>query len=113
MKKINYRDMIPSSPEGTKGVDFRPLIAENMGAPHFYMRLFQISPDGHTPRHTHDWEHEIFVIEGNGKVVLADREEELEPGDALLIEPNELHQFVNSGDVIFKLICVIPKPAID
>jgi len=110
MKKINFRDMEPLHPEETKGVDFRPLIAQNMDPPTFYLRLFEITAGGHTPRHEHEWEHEIFVIEGSGKIVLRDREEKLVPGDAVFVEPGELHQFINDGDALFRLICVIPKP---
>jgi len=113
MKKVNYRDIQGSAPEGTKGVDFKQLIAKNVDAPQFYMRLFDIVPDGHTPRHSHEWEHEIFVVEGSGKVVLQDREEKLIKGDAVFVEPGELHQFVNDGEELFRLICVIPKPSSD
>jgi quercetin dioxygenase-like cupin family protein len=40
-----------------------------MGAPNFVMRLFEIDPDGYSPFHTHAWEHEVFVLEGEGTVL--------------------------------------------
>lgn len=101
------------SPEGTKGVDFRPLLAKNVGARNFYLRHFEISPGGYTPKHAHEWEHEVFVIEGEGKISLKDSDEKLVAGDAVLVEPNELHQFVNTGKSKMRLICVIPKPKDD
>jgi quercetin dioxygenase-like cupin family protein len=110
MKKVNQKDVRGTSPEGTKGVDFKQLIAKDLKAPNFYMRLFEISPGGHTPKHSHEWEHEVYVVEGSGKIVLKDREEELVAGDAVLVEPNDLHQFVNSSKSPLRLICVIPKP---
>jgi len=110
MKKLNQNDVKGVSPEGTRGVDFRPLIAQNMGAENFYLRIFSISPGGYTPKHTHEWEHEVFVIEGEGKIALQDRDVGLVPGDAVYVEPHELHQFVNSGGKLMRLICVIPKP---
>jgi len=113
MKKLNLNDIQGTSPEGTKGVDFRPLLTDNVKAPNFYMRIFSISPGGHTPKHNHSWEHEVFVIEGSGKIVLKNGEEQLSPGDAVFVEPNELHQFVNSGDSVMRMICVIPKPKND
>ena len=32
------------------------------------MRQFELAPGGHTPRHTHAHEHEVFVLEGAGVV---------------------------------------------
>lgn len=113
MKKVRLKDVEGDSPEGTKGVDFRPLLAKNIGAPNFYLRHFEIEPGGYTPKHAHEWEHEVFVIEGRGKISLKDGDEELAPGDAVFVEPGELHQFVNTGKTKMRLICVIPKPKTD
>lgn len=113
MKKVNLKAVKGDAPEGTKGVDFRPLLAKNINAPNFYLRHFEISPGGYTPRHAHDWEHEVFVIEGHGIISLADRDEELMPGDAVFVDPGELHQFINTGKTNMRLICVIPKPKND
>ena len=110
MKKVNKENVKGASPEGTKGVDFRQLIAKQFEAPHFYMRFFDIAPGGHTPKHSHEWEHEVYVLDGAGKIALKGGKEKLVAGDAVLVEPNELHQFVNDGKEPFKLICVIPKP---
>lgn len=109
MKKVNVEDIEGYCPDDCKDLDFKELIAERMRPPNFHMRLFDIAPGGHTPRHSHRWEHEVFVIEGKGKIVLEDREERLTEGDAVLVEPDELHQFVNSGKSALRLICMIPK----
>lgn len=109
MKKVNYKDIEGECPEDCRKAVFKPLIAEEMGPPNFYMRLFEIAPGGNTPRHYHEWEHEVFVVKGRGKVVLEDREEKLVEGDAVYVRPMELHQFVNSGRAKLTLICVIPK----
>jgi len=110
VKKVNFKDVEGASPEETKGVDFRQLIAKDMDPPNFYMRLFDIAPGGHTPKHAHEWEHEVFVVKGKGKIVLDGVEEKLSEGDAVYVEPEELHQFVNSSSSTLRLICIIPKP---
>jgi quercetin dioxygenase-like cupin family protein len=110
MRKVNFKDTKGESPSGTVGVDFRQLIAKDMRPPNFYMRLFEIAPGGHTPKHSHSWEHEVFIVKGEGEIVLDGREEKLAEGDAVFVEPNELHQFVNSSQSVLRLICVIPKP---
>lgn len=110
MRKINMNDATAEPLDGTEGVDFKQLIGRSARPPHFYMRLFDISPGGHTPKHAHEWEHEVFVVKGSGKIVLKDREENLTEGDAVYVEPEEIHQFVNSSKSLLRLICVIPKP---
>jgi quercetin dioxygenase-like cupin family protein len=37
-----------------KGIAARVVIGKNDGAENFWMRVFEIAPGGHTPRHTHD-----------------------------------------------------------
>lgn len=110
MKKVNHKDIDGTSPAGTEGVDFKQLIAKNMEAPHFYMRLVDVLPGGHTERHAHKWEHEVFIVEGWGKIALKDRDEDIIQGDAIFVEQNEVHQFVNSSKSLLRMICVIPRP---
>jgi quercetin dioxygenase-like cupin family protein len=110
MKKVGLAEVEGTRPEGTKGVVFRQLLAGNVDAPNFYLRVFDVEPGGNTPRHTHDWEHEVFVVTGKGKIVLADRGYPLTEGDAVLVQPNEIHQFVNDSDSLMRMICVIPRP---
>lgn len=111
MKKVGLDDVEGTSPEGTKGVVFRQLLAKNVDAPNFYLRLFDVEPGGNTPLHAHAWEHEVFVVEGRGKIVLADSEQPLTKGDAVLVQPHEMHQFVNDSDSLMRMICVIPRPS--
>jgi len=66
----HYTDVKPEEVGGeAKNTTVRWLIAEKEGAPNFHMRLFEVAPGGSTPHHSHDWEHEIFIVEGAGKLV--------------------------------------------
>ena len=53
--------------EGAAGCTVRWLVGEKDGAPTFAMRQFEVEPGGYTPRHHHPYEHEVFVLEGEGK----------------------------------------------
>ncbi len=110
MKRVNVRDIKEVHPDGTQGVDFKPLLAKNVNAPNFYLRVFDVSPGGHTFDHSHPWEHEMYVVEGRGKIVLASGEETIRDGDAILLEPNEKHVVVNDSNKLLRLVCVVPKP---
>ena len=60
--------------EGSAGCQVRWLLDERDGAPTFAMRQFEVAPGGHTPQHFHDYEHEVFVLEGTGVVLEGGRE---------------------------------------
>jgi quercetin dioxygenase-like cupin family protein len=109
---IKHYTEIPVEPvemEGASGATIRWLISESEGAPNFYMRLFELVPGGHSPRHRHDYEHEIFVLEGEGTAFYEGEEHEIGPGYFLFIPPNAEHQLRNTGSGILKFLCLIPK----
>ncbi len=72
------------------------------------MRLFEIQPGGYSPLHKHDWEHEVFILEGNGVIQDKDNKKPFKQGDILFIPPMKWHQFVNTGKEILKFLCLIP-----
>jgi len=72
------------------------------------MRVFELGENGFTPYHQHPWEHEVFVIEGEGELRLAEESVYLTSNTALFIQPMEWHQFCNKGKGLFKFICVVP-----
>ena len=110
MKHVHYTEVELETPkeQGIKDVMVRWLISKKDGADNFAMRLFEIQPEGHTPLHQHDWEHEIFVLEGSGVTKNKTGEESFRQGDVLFVPPMEWHQFVNTGKEILKIICLIP-----
>ncbi|MDI6761066.1 MAG: cupin domain-containing protein [Candidatus Brocadiaceae bacterium] len=96
--------------EGAVGVKIRWLIKETTGAKNFVMRHFEIAPQGHTPLHHHPWEHELFILSGQGAVTNAKKEEKtLRPGNVVFIPGGEAHQFKNDGKEPFTLLCLIPS----
>jgi quercetin dioxygenase-like cupin family protein len=100
-------DMIPEE-EGVKDTTIRWLITKDIGAEHFAMRHFTIQPGGHTPHHQHDWEHEIFILEGEGVMRSTDHQEPCGPGDFAFIPSMEWHQIRNTGGMPMRMLCLIP-----
>jgi methionyl-tRNA synthetase len=86
--------------EKAKDQKYQPGYGILMSAPDFQERLAQsvvgaaygtISPMGETTAHRHD-EYELFVIlSGVGLIRIGDRDEEVGPGDTILMEPFDLH----------------------
>jgi len=113
MKATHYTDI-----QGTeinndivKNITGRVLIGKDDGAPNFCMRRFDVKPGGHAPRHTHDWEHEIYVLEGKGEVLLGDEWHDISQGTAVYVPPNVDHQIKNSSDDHLAFLCLVPSAA--
>jgi len=83
--------------------DKRILIGPKEEAPNFVMRIIDVPP-GSSTYHTHDWEHEVFVLSGHGSLVSENGETPLNPDDAIYVAPFEKHGFANRGDDVFRFI---------
>ncbi len=110
MKHVHYTEIELEEPkeQGKKDVMIRWLISKKDGAENFAMRLFEIQPGGYTPLHQHDWEHEVFILEGNGMFKNKTSEKPFKQGDFLFIPSIEWHQFANTSKELLKIICLIP-----
>ena len=104
----NVQDIEPVIPEGTEGVRMRVAIGKAEDAPRFVLRHFEVAPGGETPRHAHWWEHEIYVIEGEGEAFTPEKTTSFKTGATIYVPPDEEQQFRNTGDTPLKFICIIP-----
>ncbi|MCY8235293.1 cupin domain-containing protein [Priestia endophytica] len=95
---------------GAKQTTLKRLIDTPDGADRFVMTLFHIEPQGSTPPHYHDWEHEIVVLEGSCQLQLPKEEKNvtIEKGDVVFIPRNEPHGFTTSEGEECKFIVVAP-----
>jgi len=96
--------------EGVKDAKMRLLISDKDGADNFAMRMFTVEPGGHTPFHYHNYEHEVFVLEGQGVLKGEDSQHPFKAGDVIFVKPNEKHQFQNADQEELKFLCLIPAP---
>jgi len=109
MKVFHYQSVeAKNAEEGASKLKVRWLITKEMGAPNFAMRLFEMEPKGHSPFHSHLWEHEVFILEGEGLAVSEQGETKFRPGDVIFILPNEKHQLKNNGEKTLKFLCLVP-----
>jgi quercetin dioxygenase-like cupin family protein len=93
---------------GAEKVHMQLLCGPDDGCPNFAMRRFTVAPGGCTPKHQHDYEHEVLILAGEGVVFGNGREQPLKTGDVLYVLANELHQFRNTGNVALQFICMVP-----
>lgn len=97
----------PVAMDGVKGVSMAVMVGREDGAPNFALRSFRVDPKGHTPRHSHDYEHEVFVVDGSGTVLLEGREHPVRSGDVVYVPADQEHQF-KAGEGGLRFLCLVP-----
>lgn len=110
---MHYSEIPPEelSPEFGSNANIRWLIKEEDGVKAFAMRYFEIRPGGRIVPHKHPWEHEIFVVKGEGKLRIGSEWYVVKKGTFIFIPPNVVHEYVNEGNENFEFLCMIPlKP---
>lgn len=111
--KIVHAEDVPQDivrEPGAKQVTIRRLIDTPDGADRFLMSMFELEPNGATPPHYHDWEHEIYVLSGTLCVQLPSegREVSLRQGDVVFIPRGEAHGLATGPDERARLLLVAP-----
>jgi quercetin dioxygenase-like cupin family protein len=109
-KVVHYSD-VPAQQYGDEapGTSIRWLIDDTHdGAPVYSLRIIEVEPDGHTPRHSHPFEHENFVVEGQGRVWLNGKWHPVRAGDVIFVPGGEEHTYENTGSTTFRFLCGIP-----
>jgi len=111
-KVVHYSEIPRERVENASKTWIRWLITDKDGAPTFAMRLFEVEPGGHIPAHKHPWEHEIFILEGEGRIRIGNNEYNVSQGYVVYIPPNVEHEYWNTSNRLLRFICVIPlKPS--
>lgn len=107
IRNINEVDARPVDIPGVNGVKMAMMVGREDGAPNFALRQFRVEPQGHSPRHSHDYEHEVYIVEGEGKVLLEGQFRPLKPGDVVFVPADQEHQF-QAGDHGLRFLCLVP-----
>lgn len=107
MKVVSYKDIESKEVEGSSKLKIKWLNTE--GSENFAVRHCEIGSGGFSPYHSHSWEHEIFVLEGNGVVVGDKESKSISVGDSISIPADEIHQIKNPNNKPLRILCIIPK----
>jgi len=112
--KIKQVSQVPANQvevAGASGTKIQWLLGSQDEPENFYMRLFELEPGGHTPRHDHPWEHEVFVLSGKGSVLTVEGQLPLARHSVVYVPSKVEHQFRNDGDEMLRFLCLVPKSA--
>ncbi len=97
----------PVQMEGVKGVRMAVMVGRDDGAPTFALRQFVVEPGGHSPRHAHDYEHEVYIVDGAGTVLLNGAEQPVKAGDVVFVPADHEHQFRAAAGGL-RFLCLVP-----
>ncbi len=109
--KVGRYTDVPAQTFGPEapGTSIRWLIDDDHdGAPIYALRMIEVEPGGHTPRHSHPYEHENFVVAGQGRVLVNGAWRAVQAGDVIFVPGGMEHIYENTGDTPFKFLCGIP-----
>lgn len=112
IRNVHEAEHKPVAIPEVKGATMSVMVGRGDEAPNFALRSFRIEPGGFTPRHSHDYEHEVFIVSGRGTVLLEGAERPIKGGDVIYVPADEVHQFKaappgKSGEPL-KFLCIIP-----
>lgn len=93
---------------GAERVTIRWLISQKDGAENFHLRLFTVARGGKTPLHTHAWEHEVYVLAGEGICIYEGEEYPFSKGDVIFVPSAKEHSFINAGAANLEFLCIVP-----
>ena len=109
VSEVSAKDELKLRCENVKLFLREPLvIGKSDGANNFCMRFFELSEGGYTPKHYHEWEHEIIIHSGKGEVLSQDKWIPVTKGHVIFIPGNEEHQIKNASQDPLVFACLIP-----
>ena len=113
MKLIHYKDVPGQDYPGDLAKDAvgRVVIGQADGNPSWCTRVFEVSPGGFSAKHSHDYEHQVFVHSGQGQVWDGKEWFDIGPGSVIYIPGGEEHQTRNNGEELLIFACAIPPGA--
>jgi quercetin dioxygenase-like cupin family protein len=105
-------DSLPEVPRGNGIVNY--LIASNkVGARAMHTGISKLPAGVTAPRHLHNAEEQVTVLEGTVKIVLDDREQICRRFDSTFISAGVEHELVNVGDDTAYVLVIYGSPDVD
>lgn len=92
-----------------QGVTMKVLVSPQEGWEGHVMRVFEVEPQGFTPKHSHPWPHINYIIKGHGELMIAGKVTTITPGSYAYVPVDTEHQFRNVGTETLEFICIVPE----
>lgn len=95
---------------GNNNVLKKVLVSPEQGWQDYVMRQFELSPGGNSCslRHSHEWPHIVYIVEGKGLIHLDGTDYDVEAGSFAYLPGGKIHQLINTGTEKFTFLCIVP-----
>ena len=107
---ITQKSKLPALIKNPHGEDVQEVLGNQAGGveSHSLARITIVPGKSSLPHFHKDSDESYLILSGKAEMVIDSRRFELLPGEAVLIEPNEVHQIFNAGqeDLVFIAVCV-------
>ncbi len=86
---------------------------ENMGAKFLWLGTSSVDPGFSSNAHAHEEQEEVFYcVSGKGMMRVDEEEVLLEPGVVVYVPPKGVHQLINNGEEVLKVVSAVAPPFI-
>lgn len=100
---VPVRDYGPIRPN----VTVRRFISRKDNSRNLEMRYFELEPGSCSNFEQHNYEHAVLILRGRGTVRLGEKIYPVQFGDAVFVEPDEIHQFRAAEDEHLGFLCAV------
>ena len=99
---------VMQSPE-VKNAAMKALISPKEGWEGYVLRVIELGEGGYSPKHTHNWPHINYILEGSGSLHINGKDNPVEAGSYAYVPAGSRHQYKNEGSGKFRFICIVPQ----
>ena len=108
VKKRSEINKIKLEADTIKNVEKQVLIGCAQGWDNHVMRMFTLGQEGFSPKHSHSWDHMVYIVKGEG-VIFIDGVNYPVSGDSVAFIPGgKEHQFKQKGKDELVFMCIVP-----
>lgn len=104
-------DSLPVVPRGNGIVNYL-IASKKLGARAIHTGISELPVGVPVPRHSHNAEEQVTILEGKVKIKLDDREEICQRFDSTFISANVEHELVNVGEETAYVLVVYGSPEV-
>ena len=90
--------MVMESPE-VKEAAMKALISPKEGWNGYVMRVVELGEGGYSPKHSHEWPHINYILEGKGSLHIDGKDNPIETGSYAYVPAGSLHQYRWKADM--------------
>ncbi|WP_022850833.1 cupin domain-containing protein [Limisalsivibrio acetivorans] len=109
VENLENIDSVEMNIEGALNVMKQAAVGKKEGWGDHVMRVFTITDKGHTPKHSHEWPHINYIIEGEGVLHMDGVDHPVRKGSVAYVPAGTEHQFKSASSEVFRFVCIVPE----